>query len=235
MRLLKLVGKIKKLQVIVLGLGKGISSVTYIIVLLFLVYYLFAVLGVGTFRRNDPFHFGSIGVAMMTLFRMSTLDGWSVILYLNYFGCNSQHSYADGVSFHLNRNIQLIQLILFYYFILFLYVWEHSQWYSGNDGNSPYGPPPAGPGKMNQYVHTALGNFPASECWSPSTQPLTASVFCVVFVLISAYVMLSLFIGAVCGGMNDALDDFKEAELNEKRNIEAKAEILSLNDASVTW
>jgi len=98
MRLLKLVGKIKKLQVIVLGLGKGISSVTYIIVLLFLIYYLFAVLGVGTFRRNDPFHFGSIGVAMMTLFRMSTLDGWSVVLYINYFGCNSQRSYVDGVS-----------------------------------------------------------------------------------------------------------------------------------------
>jgi voltage-gated sodium channel len=45
MRLLKLVGKVKQLQVIVVGLAKGLGSVSYIMVLMLLVFYLFAVLG----------------------------------------------------------------------------------------------------------------------------------------------------------------------------------------------
>eukprot|EP00613_Pedinella_sp_CCMP2098_P018424 CAMPEP_0171758302 /NCGR_PEP_ID=MMETSP0991-20121206/46197_1 /TAXON_ID=483369 /ORGANISM="non described non described, Strain CCMP2098" /LENGTH=355 /DNA_ID=CAMNT_0012360983 /DNA_START=224 /DNA_END=1288 /DNA_ORIENTATION=- len=72
MRLLKLVGKVKQLQVIVMGLAKGLSSVSYIMILMFLIFYLFAVMGVGQFRENDPFHFGSLGVAMLTLFRCAT-------------------------------------------------------------------------------------------------------------------------------------------------------------------
>jgi len=97
MRLLKLVGKVKQLQVIVMGLLQGLSSVTYILILLGLVFYLFAVLGVGTFRKNDPFHFGSLGVAMLTLFLCGTLEAWSNCLYINSFGCNSQNIGVNSV------------------------------------------------------------------------------------------------------------------------------------------
>ena len=69
MRLLKLVGKVKQLQVIVMGLAKGLGSVSYIMILMLLVFYLFAVLGVQCFRKNDPFHFGGLGIAMISLFR----------------------------------------------------------------------------------------------------------------------------------------------------------------------
>jgi hypothetical protein len=57
MRLLKLVGKVKQLQLIIVGLANGLSAVTYILLLMLLIFYLFAVMGVDTFRRNDPFHF----------------------------------------------------------------------------------------------------------------------------------------------------------------------------------
>ena len=80
MRLLKLVGKVKQLQVIVTGLAKGLSSVSYIMVLMLLIFYLFAVMGVGSFRANDPFHFGSLGVAMVTLFRCATLEDWTDVM-----------------------------------------------------------------------------------------------------------------------------------------------------------
>ena len=80
MRLLKLVGKVKRLQVIVMGLIKGLASVTYIMVLMSLIFYLFAVMGVDSFRENDPFHFGSLGVAMLTLFRCATLEDWTDIM-----------------------------------------------------------------------------------------------------------------------------------------------------------
>jgi len=97
MRLLKIVSKIKQLQVIVMGLIMGMASVQYIVILLILVFYLFAVLGVSTFRRNDPFHFGYLGVAMLTLFRVSSLDGWSTPLHINAYGCNSQNIDVNGV------------------------------------------------------------------------------------------------------------------------------------------
>jgi voltage-gated sodium channel len=97
MRLLKLVGKVKQLQVIVMGLVKGLSSVTYILLLMFLVFYLYAIIGIMAFRYNDPFHFGGVGTAMITLFRIATLESWTNILYINYFGCDTQYGNAYGV------------------------------------------------------------------------------------------------------------------------------------------
>ncbi len=99
MRLFKIIGKIKQLKVIIMGLVKGLSSVTYILLLLLLIFYLFAVLGVVTFRRNDPFHFGSIGIAMLTLFRISTMDAWSNVMLINSYGCNSMNVAVDGVGY----------------------------------------------------------------------------------------------------------------------------------------
>ncbi len=97
MRLLKIVRKIKQLQVIVLGLFRGLDSVKYIVLLIVLVLYLFAVVGVSTFRKNDPFHFGSVMFAMVSLFRVMTLDSWSQVMFITAFGCSSQYETVDGV------------------------------------------------------------------------------------------------------------------------------------------
>ena len=101
MRLLKLVGKVKQLQVIVMGLVKGLGSVSYIIMLLLLIFYIFAILGVSTFRKNDPWHFGSLGVAMISLFRIATLEAWSTDLYIASFGCASQNVGVMGAGVSL--------------------------------------------------------------------------------------------------------------------------------------
>jgi voltage-gated sodium channel len=98
MRLFKIVRKIKQLQVIVTGLVKGLKSVKYIMLLMCLVFYLYAVLGVSTFRKNDPFHFGGVGMAMLTLFRIATLDNWTMVWYLTNYGCDSQYDMLQGVS-----------------------------------------------------------------------------------------------------------------------------------------
>jgi len=39
------------------------------------------------FGRNDPANFGTVSIAMMTLFCMSTLT-WSEVAYVQYHGCN---------------------------------------------------------------------------------------------------------------------------------------------------
>jgi voltage-gated sodium channel len=96
-RLVKIVARIRQLKVIVTGLVRGLSSVKYILLLLFLCFYCYAVAGVLFFRKNDPFHFGGIGIAMVYLFRCSTLDSWSTLFYINAFGCDSEYESISSV------------------------------------------------------------------------------------------------------------------------------------------
>ncbi|GMH69779.1 hypothetical protein TL16_g05243 [Triparma laevis f. inornata] len=89
MRLAKLVKKIPQLQVIIMGLVGGFTSIGYILLLLFLVMYLFAIAGIYAFRENDPFHYGDLFTALLTLFRASTLEDWTDLMYINMFGCDT--------------------------------------------------------------------------------------------------------------------------------------------------
>ena len=73
-------------------------------------------------------------------------------------------------------------------------------------------------------MDTKLGYFPLNECWKPQAQPVMATAFSILFVLIAAFVMLSLFIGAVCGGMSEALDKFKEDAEALKQEQEEREE-----------
>lgn len=77
MRIMKLVKRIPQLYMIVMGLIGGLQSIGYILLLLFLVFYLYAISGMYAWKDSDAFHFRSVPIAMVTLFRMSTLENWS--------------------------------------------------------------------------------------------------------------------------------------------------------------
>ena len=87
MRLLKVLHFIHELQIILKGLVNGMESITYILLLLTLIFYLFAIVSVIAFSENDPVHFGSLDIAIVTLFRMSTMEDWTDIMYINMQGC----------------------------------------------------------------------------------------------------------------------------------------------------
>ena len=87
MRLLKVLHFVKQLQIILKGLANGMESITYILLLLVLIFYLFAICSVLAFSENDPVHFGSLHIAMVSLFRMSTMEDWTDIMYINMYGC----------------------------------------------------------------------------------------------------------------------------------------------------
>jgi hypothetical protein len=91
-RLMKLVGKIKKLQSIVMGMIAGIQAAGYIFLLLFLVFYIFAIAGMMAFKPNDPFHFRTIPVSLLSLFRACTLEDWTDIMYISMYGCDKYPS-----------------------------------------------------------------------------------------------------------------------------------------------
>jgi voltage-gated sodium channel len=80
LRVLRLVTAVPKLQILVGALLKSIPSMSYVALLLSLLFYVYAVVGVTLFGRTDPAHFGSLGAAALTLFQTVTLEGWADIL-----------------------------------------------------------------------------------------------------------------------------------------------------------
>ena len=82
LRLLRLVSALPKLQLLVGALMKSLSSMGYVSLLLALLFYIYAVAGVHLFGRTDPVHFGSLPTALLSLFRLVTLDNWADIFNL---------------------------------------------------------------------------------------------------------------------------------------------------------
>lgn len=87
LRLLKLVRALPKLQILVIGLFKSLSSIVYIGMLMLLQFFLFAVVAVLIFGKNDPIHLGNLHLAFLTLFRCTTLEDWTDIMYISMYGC----------------------------------------------------------------------------------------------------------------------------------------------------
>lgn len=80
LRVLRVVRIFPRLRVIVGALLKGVSSMAYIAMLLSLLFYIYAVLGVFMFGAGDPQHFGSIPTSFLTLFQIVTLEGWVEVM-----------------------------------------------------------------------------------------------------------------------------------------------------------
>ena len=81
-RLLTFIKGVQQLRVIIIGLVSGLKSVVYIVMLLFLVVYIFAIMGCIFFGSNDPARFGTVPSSMLTLFQVSTLASWTSIAYV---------------------------------------------------------------------------------------------------------------------------------------------------------
>jgi len=71
-RALPLSLEVPKLRMIVMGLVGGLQSITYIMALLLLVFYMFGIAGMSLFSENDPFHFNTVPRAILSLFRAVT-------------------------------------------------------------------------------------------------------------------------------------------------------------------
>lgn len=79
LRLLRLVTALPRLQLLVGALLKSLGAMGYVTLLLALMFYIYGVGGVHLFGDHDVQHFGSLSAALVSLFRMITLDNWSDI------------------------------------------------------------------------------------------------------------------------------------------------------------
>lgn len=77
LRTLRLVKNVPKLRFIIESLLKAIPSIGWIVALLLMIFYVFAVLGTNLYGAQFPQWFGSLGKSMFTLFQIMTLESWS--------------------------------------------------------------------------------------------------------------------------------------------------------------
>jgi voltage-gated sodium channel len=76
LRALRLVSVVPELRLIVSTMVRSIPSMGHVLLLLGLMVYVYAVVGVHLFRGVDPAHWGSLPRAGLTLFEILTLEGW---------------------------------------------------------------------------------------------------------------------------------------------------------------
>ena len=78
LRVLRLLSSIKRLRLIIESLLAAIPSIGWIMLLLGMVFYIFAVMGTQIFGQAFPAWFGSVGASLYTLFQVMTLESWSM-------------------------------------------------------------------------------------------------------------------------------------------------------------
>lgn len=76
-RALRLVSAIPSMRRVVNGLLIAIPGMSSIVVLLLLIFYVFAVMATNMFSDTLPDRFGTIGASLLSLFQVMSLDGWT--------------------------------------------------------------------------------------------------------------------------------------------------------------
>jgi voltage-gated sodium channel len=80
LRITRLVTKSIELRAIVSTLIRSIPSIFNILVLLSILFFIYAIVGYHLFRNVDPQHWSSFPTSLITLFQIITLEGWVNIM-----------------------------------------------------------------------------------------------------------------------------------------------------------
>lgn len=80
-RVLRLVSMIPELQILVNALLKAIPRIGYVVLLMFIIFYVYAAFGSFLFEQINPVLWGDISISMLTLFRIATFEDWTDVMY----------------------------------------------------------------------------------------------------------------------------------------------------------
>jgi voltage-gated sodium channel len=75
LRILRMITFLPKLRLLISALVKSIPSMGYIILLISILFIVYAITGVFLFGVSDPMHFGDLHHSLVTLFKVLTLEG----------------------------------------------------------------------------------------------------------------------------------------------------------------
>ncbi|GLX77296.1 hypothetical protein tinsulaeT_06360 [Thalassotalea insulae] len=80
-RVLRMVSVVPELRVLINSLLKAMPQLGYVILLMFIIFYIYAAIGSFVFKDINPKLWGDIAISMLTLFRIMTFEDWTDIQY----------------------------------------------------------------------------------------------------------------------------------------------------------
>ncbi len=80
-RVMRLISFIPELRVLVSALITALPRMGYVALLMFIIFYLYAVIGNLMFSHINPTLWGDLGISLLTLFRVATFEDWTDVMY----------------------------------------------------------------------------------------------------------------------------------------------------------
>ncbi len=80
-RVMRLISFIPELRVLVSALISALPRMGYVALLMFIIFYLYAVIGNLLYANLNPVLWGDLGVSLLTLFRVATFEDWTDVMY----------------------------------------------------------------------------------------------------------------------------------------------------------
>lgn len=80
-RVLRMISLIPELRLILNSLFKALPQLGYVMLLMFIIFYIYAAVGSTLYASVNPELWGNISIAMLTLFRVMTFEDWTDVMY----------------------------------------------------------------------------------------------------------------------------------------------------------
>lgn len=81
LRVLRLISTIQELRLIVSTLVRSIPSMGHVMLLMSIIFYIYGIMGYQLFHEHDPTHWRNLGISLLSLFRVVTLEDWTDLMY----------------------------------------------------------------------------------------------------------------------------------------------------------
>jgi voltage-gated sodium channel len=80
-RVLRMVSIVPELRMLMNSLLKALPQLGYVLLLMFIIFYIYAAIGSTFFQDINPTLWGDIAVSLLTLFRVMTFEDWTDVMY----------------------------------------------------------------------------------------------------------------------------------------------------------
>jgi len=80
-RVLRMISIIPELRILINSLVKALPQLGYVMLLMFIIFYIYAAVGTTFFAPINPELWGDISISLLTLFRVMTFEDWTDVMY----------------------------------------------------------------------------------------------------------------------------------------------------------
>ena len=81
LRVMRLISTIPELRLIVTTLMRSLPGMMHVLLLMGVIFYIYGVAGFHLYHEHDPELWGTLGLSLLTLFRVVTLEDWTDVMY----------------------------------------------------------------------------------------------------------------------------------------------------------